>query len=372
MNKKVLIIANDANMFFNFRGDLAREMVKHNCEVSVVVPRNDMSERFVDLGVEELPIKFDRLNKSFLKNIAYISKMKRIIKDKRPDIVFSYSAKPVIIGSIAAHMAGVRNIYSMMSGLGQMYESKAGLGTRVLRFVCGRGYKMAFKYNKKVIFQNQDDLDEFVSRKYLPRKKCALVDGSGVNMERFLKTDLPKNDAFLMVARPIPSKGVLDYMKAAQIVKEKYPKATFVYIGKIEASYNSVTQEDMAPFVENHIVDFVNGTDDVPKYLAKARVFVLPSYYREGIPRSLLEALASGRPIITTNLCGCKETINSDKNGLYAESKNPSDLADKMMYMIEHSRQTESMGEESYKYCKIRFDVTAVNRKMLSIMGISK
>ena len=233
------------------------------------------------------------------------------------------------------------------------------------------GYKIAFKYNKKVIFQNKDDVEEFVNRKYLKKDKCEIVDGSGVNMERFKRNPLPSGNIFLMVSRILKQKGVREYFEAAKIVKQKYPEAEFLYVGaedKTQAALN--LDEVREEFLDTGIVNYCGESNDVPSYIAKSTVFVLPSYYREGVPRTLLEALSMGRPIITTDTVGCRETVRDGVNGYFVPIKDSKALADKMIYLIEHRDILQKMSDASYEYCKKRFDVNIINKRMLEIMEI--
>lgn len=240
-----------------------------------------------------------------------------------------------------------------------------------MRIICGIGYKIAFKYNKKVIFQNKDDINEFVNRKYLKKEKCELVDGSGVNMERFKRNPLPDNDVFLMVSRILKQKGVREYFEAAKLVKQKYPDTKFLYVGaedKTQAALN--LDEVREEFLDTGIINYCGESNDVPSYIAKSSVFVLPSYYREGVPRTLLEALSMGRPIITTDTVGCRETVKDGINGYFVPIKDSKALAEKMIYLIEHREVLQKMSDASYEYCKKRFDVDIINKRMLEIMKI--
>ena len=173
-----------------------------------------------------------------------------------------------------------------------------------------------------------------------------------------------------MISRMIKTKGTLEFFKAAEIVKQKYPNAEFWYLGKPENKKGYITEEMIQRYQENGIVTILGETDDVPKIIEQSTVMVLPSYYREGIPRTLLEALAMGRPIITTNSIGCKETVKDGINGFLIPIKDVEALANKMMYMIEHRDELEKMSDASYEYCKERFDVNIINKKMMEIMNI--
>ena len=173
-----------------------------------------------------------------------------------------------------------------------------------------------------------------------------------------------------MISRMIKTKGAIEYFKAAENVKKKYKDVKFLYLGKPEDKNGYIKKEEIDSFVQKNIVILLDETDNVPEVISKSSVVVLPSYYREGIPRTLLEALAMGRPIITTNSIGCKETVINNKNGFLIPIKDVQSLTEKMIYMIEHRDELEKMSDESYKYCQERFDVNIINKKMLEIMNI--
>lgn len=189
-------------------------------------------------------------------------------------------------------------------------------------------------------------------------------------MKRFQKTKLPKENVFLMVSRMMKTKGTKEYFQAAKMVKEKYPDTKFLYVGSTENTGAFIKMDEVQEYIDNGIVEYLGETEDVPSMIMQSSVFVLPSYYREGVPRTLLEALAMGRPIITTDNVGCRETVNQEKNGFLIPVKDAKALADKMLYMIENREELESMAEESYKYCYEKFNVDIINEKMLKIMGI--
>lgn len=367
---KIVAIAPKTSTFINFRGDLMKAISQKNNEIVAICPESGYEDTLKDLGVRCVIVPLKKTSTTILDNLKYLNNLIKIIKEEKPDKIFAYTIKPVIFGSIAAKKSKVKEMYSMITGLGYVYAVDT-LKTKILRVICGVGYKIAFKFNKKVIFQNKDDIDEFVKRKYLKREKCELVDGSGVNMERFKRNELPLENVFLMVSRILKQKGVKEYFEAAKIVKQKYPNTEFLYVGaedktQLALNLNEVREE----YLDSGIINYCGESNDVPSYIAKSSVFVLPSYYREGVPRTLLEALAMGRPIITTDTVGCRETVREGQNGFFVPIKNSEILAEKMIYMIEHKEELKKMSEESYKYCKERFDVNIINKRMLEIMEI--
>ena len=369
MSKKFLIISPQTKNIINFRLDLMKDIIKKGYEVVAIIPEDESREVFKKNNIKTRILEMDKNSTSITKNISYYKELKKIIKEEKPDKVFSYTIKPVIFGSIAAHKAGVKDIYSLVCGLGYVY-SEDDAKHKVLQAICDKAYKYALRFNKKVIFQNQDDIDDFIKRKNIKKDKCELVNGSGVNLEKFKRNKLPKEISFLMVSRILKGKGVMEYFEAAKIVKEKHPEAKFTYVGQLDEGQSAIKYEDLKPYIDNKIVEYVPYTTHVEKYYEKCSIFVLPSYYREGIPRTLIEATATGRPIVTTDTPGCRETITNKKNGLLVEPRSVNDLAEKMEWLIKNKQKLQRMGDESYKKCKKRFTIERINEDMMKIMGI--
>ena len=368
--KKMLMIASKTKAHLNFRGDLTKKIVSLGYDVTVVVPHDLYKKELESFGVKVIVMPYNKNSISILSNLKAIFDLKKIIKEEKPDKIFAYTIKPIILVSLAAKQCKIKEMYSMVTGLGHIYSDNS-LSVKILRVIVGIGYKIAFKFNKKVIFQNQDDIDEFVRRKYLKKEKCELVNGSGVNMERFPKTPLPKENIFLMVSRVLKEKGVIEYFEAAKIIKETNKNVYFMFVGEIDKTNYAVDISKLQEYIDDGIVESIPETDDVPKYVKKCRFFVLPTYYREGVPRVNLEALAIGRPIITTFMPGCKETVIDKKNGLFVKTKDVDDLVKKMQWMIDNPKEVEKMADKSYELCKKKFEVSIINKRMLEIMGIN-
>ena len=368
--KKILMIASKTKAHLNFRGDLTKKIIEMGYDVSVVVPHNNYKKELEEIGAKVIVMPYNKNSVSIKKNLELIKLLKKVIKEEQPDKIFAYTIKPIILGSIAAHQCKFKEMYSMVTGLGHIYSDNS-FKIRVLRFICGIGYKHAFKYNKKVIFQNIDDINEVVKRRYLKREKCYLVNGSGVNMERFPKTRLPKRNVFIMVSRVLQEKGVIEYFEAAKIMKQKYKQNIhFMFVGEIDKTNYAVDIERLQKYAKEKIVEVIPETDDVASFIKKARIFVLPTYYREGVPRVNLEALAMGRPIITTFTPGCKETVINEWNGLFVKTKDVMDLVNKMEWMINNPQKVEEMANNSYQLCSQKFAVELINDRMLEILEI--
>lgn len=366
---KIMVISPKNKTVFNFRGDLIKDMIAKGNQVVVTGPNRDYVDDILALGVRafiEVPLVKD--NTSVLGDLRYYRLLKRKIKEEKPDLVFSYTIKPVVYGSMAAKAAGVKNIYAMITGLGRVYTSDS-LKTRVIRLITKVLYKTAFRGCKKVIFQNQDDLKQFVDDEFLPKEKAVHVNGSGVNMERFKQTELPNEPVFLMVGRIIREKGVLEYCEAAREVKKDYPSVRFILLGGFDSSIGALQKEDIDGFIQDGSIEFPGEVKDPVPFYEACSVFVLPTYYREGLPRTILEAMACGRPVITTDWPGCRDAVLDGETGYLVEPKHTEKLTMRIKEMIENPDLISEMAKESYIRCCNTYDVRIVNESMREIIG---
>jgi len=367
---KILMISPKSKTLVNFRGDLIKEMVSNGHEVITVGPEDAYEEQINELGAKFWLLKMEKNSTGIVHDIKYMMKLRKIMKEETPDVVFSYTIKPVIYGTLAAKLAGVKNIYPMFTGLGYAFTSKT-FKAKIVKLVALFLYRISLPFATKVFFQNKDDLNQFIEKRYINKEKGVLVNGSGVNMDKFAERPMPRDMSFLMIARIMKNKGVIEYLRAARIVKKKHPNINITLLGSIEDMQDSLTFEDIRPFIEDGSIEYFKETKDVRPYIENAAVFVLPSY-REGTPRTVLESMAMGRPIITTNAPGCKETVIDGLNGLLVSVGDGKELAEKMIWMIENKREAKKMGQESLKMCKEKYDVKKVNRVMLETMKLKK
>lgn len=366
---KILIVSPKNKTVFNFRGDLIREMIALGHEVTVVGPNRDYVEDVLALGISEfIETKMVKDNTSITGDLAYLKMLIRVMKEKKPDLVFGYTIKPVIYGSMAAKIAGVKKIYAMVTGLGRVYAS-GGLKARAVRLITKMLYKRAFKACNKVIFQNGDDIQELVRQGYLPLEKTVQVSGSGVNMERFARTELPEQPVFLMVSRIIREKGVMEYCEAARAVRAEYPQARCILLGGFDSSIGALKPEEVQPYIDDGSIEFPGEVKDPVSFYRDSAVFVLPSYYREGLPRTLLEAMSCGRAIITTDWSGCREPVADEVNGFMVPVKDAAALTDRMKRLASDRELRERMGAAAYETCKQRFEVSIINAQMRQVLG---
>lgn len=365
---RVLIISPKNKTIFNFRGDLIKDMIAQGHDVCVIGPNDDFLDEVMALNIKRfIKVPFVKDNTSLSNDIHYYLNLKKAIKDVKPDIVFSYNIKPVIYGSMAAKSQKVPHIYAMVAGLGRVYSS-SGLKAKAIRLITKILYKKAFHACEKVIFQNADDIEELTQEGYLPKSKAQIVNGSGVNMDRFKKSAFPEKPVYLMISRIIKEKGILEYCEAARIIKQTHPEARCILLGGFDTSLGALKVEDIQEFIDDGSIEFLGEVDDPVSYYALSSVYVLPSYYREGLPRTILEAMACGRPIITTDWVGCREPVNVGINGYLVPIKDISKLARKMDALC-NMNLAKKMGEASYMICKKKYEISIVNAQMRKIIG---
>ncbi len=364
---KILVISSKNKNLFNFRGDLIKDMICHGHEVYATGPNKTHIEDVMAVGIKrfyEIPSVRD--NTSIVNDVKYLFQLKKTIREIRPDLVFSFNIKPIVYGSIAARMEKVPHIYAMVTGLGRVYSS-GGLKTSIIRFITNLLYRIALRCCNQVIFQNHEDIDDLVRAGCLPRWKARIVNGSGVNMNRFIKTEFPETPVFLMVSRIIREKGVLEYCDAARKLKQDHPEARCVLLGGYDASIGALAKHDLQEYLEDGSIELVGEVKDPVAFYGLSSVFVLPSYYREGLPRTILEAMSCGRPVITTDWVGCREPIQDGVNGYLVPIKDSAALAQKMAVLCDmHAAQ--SMGDAGYQICREKYEVSIINQQMREIL----
>lgn len=341
---------------YNFRANLIRSLVADGYEVYALAPRDQYSERVKEFGCTYIPIYMDAKAVNPLKD--FITLIQIIIKlyILNPDCLLGFTVKPNIYGSVAASILKIK-IINNIAGLGLMFN-KGKITVWLLEII----YKAALLKSAKVFFQNRDDLKRFVERKIVDKSVVECLPGSGVDLERFtflpISCDKQKSFRFLLVSRLIWSKGVGEYVGAARVLKNKYPRCEFCLLGFAGVKNpDSIPESIISEWVAEGVINYLGWTDQVQLELAKSHCVVLPSYYPEGVPRSLLEAAAVGRPIITTNSVGCRDVVSDGVNGFLCLPRDIDDLTNKMEKILSLSiEDLSAMGKRSRGLVEARFD----------------
>ena len=365
---KFILISPKNRTAYNFRGDLIQKIRASGYEVLVTGPNRDNVEKIEALGAKFVEIPMNKNGVNPIKDLEYQKALYTLFQKEKPDIVLGYTSKPVIYGSIAAKKAGVPHITAMVTGAGYAFTAQTKKA-KLIKTVMSLLYKKAFRCADVAIFQNNDDKEQFVKEHLVSEKKCRVVNGSGVNTDRFSVAPYPEQMTFFMLSRVMYSKGIREYLKACEMVKTKYPEVRCMLLGACEGIQDSLSEADLQGYIDRGIIEHFGETDTVADYYRQCSVYVLPSY-REGTPRTVLEAMSMGRAIITTDAPGCRETVLDGETGFLVPVKDAEALAEKMIAFIENPQWVSEMGAKSAAYCRQKFDVNTVNADMCSYLNI--
>jgi glycosyltransferase involved in cell wall biosynthesis len=362
---KILINASLAASLHNFRGPLIRELVATGFEVHVSAPAFRPLDRELihSLGAHIHEVSLARSGFRISEDLRYLLLLYRLIRSIRPDRVLNYTIKPNIWGSIAARMAGVPAA-SMITGLGFAFAPSVGLTGWLIQFIARSLYRIALTKNFVIFFQNPDDLADFKRFRMLSNSsRVRIINGSGVDLDRYCAAPLPEQPVFLMIARLLGAKGIREYAAACRVVKSNYPAAKFILVGPSDNGPDGISAENAVEMCTG-VVEYLGAIEDVRPVIAKASVYVLPSY-REGTPRSSLEAMAMGRPVVTTDAPGCNQTVIDGENGFLVPIGDIDGLALAMSALARQPELRRHMGEKSLIMAQNRFDVKIVNKAII-------
>ncbi len=378
---KFLMISSFLPSVLNFRGKLLEAIAQQGLEIHIFAPDlkdfAEEKEKLEALGYMVYDIPMQRTGTNPAADLKTLSAMYRLIKHIQPDYVLSYTIKPVIYGTLAAWLAKVPKRFALITGLGYAFQNVDATSKRSIfqKLVHGL-YQQALSHSHKTFFQNPDDLQLFQNLKLINTDVPAVVvNGSGVNVTDFNVLPLPLDHqqkpkvAFLLIARLLIDKGVREYAEAAKIIKAQYPQAEFHLVGWIDDNPAAITQAELDTWIDNKTLNYWGKLSDVRPAIAKSSVYVLPSY-REGTPRTVLEAMAMGRAIITTDAPGCRETVVHGQNGFLVDVKSVDSLVKAMQTFIQQPALLKQMGEQSRQMALDKYDVHQVNQHMMQEMGL--
>ena len=378
MPNKVVLLGTVAASTINFRGDLIRTLVAEGHDVYCFCTDfdDDSESIIVGMGAKPVTYRLSRAGMNPFADLKTISILKKLLKDIKPDLVLSFFAKPVIYGTLAAALAKVPRRIAMLEGLGFVFtDQPAGpsFKTKLIRRIQVMLYRLAFRFADRVIFLNPDDPVDLIERYKIKTRNVSVLGGIGLNLADYPYSPAPVQPVrFIFIGRLLAEKGVNEYIAAAQLVRQRYPEAEFVMLGGLdEENPGGLTREELELHTAKGTVIYPGHVNNVDEWVAGSSVFVLPSYYREGVPRSTQEAMAIGRAVITTDVPGCRETVVDGVNGFFVPPWSPEQLAEKMIRFIEQPELIEQMGKESYRISQEKFDVVKVNEKLLRILGLS-
>lgn len=375
--KKFLLVAGFPDSLVRFRGPLLDALRAAGLEVHAAAPglrASSVSAQLKKKGIFLHDLPLQRAGMNPLRDMRAWLHLCRLMRRIRPDWMLAYTVKPVIYGLWAARLARVKHRFALITGLGYAFtgsKNETSRQRRLLRMLVERMYRTAFSGAHKVFFQNPDDEALFRARGILPSGiPSRVVHGSGVSLDEFPEMPVPDTPHFLMIARLLGDKGVREYARAAGIVRQRFPHVRFSLAGWIDSNPDAVSARELEEWTQAGILEHLGYLEDVRPSLARCSAYVLPSY-REGTPRTVLEAMATGRAIITTDAPGCRETVIPGENGFLVPVKSAEALADAMVRLVEDPELARRMGRRSRQIAEEKYDVRKVNAVLLQEMGIA-
>jgi len=381
---KVVFLGNLNEGVWQLRHDLFASMIHNGCEITALLPEGPKTQALNNIGVQVRYVTFNRFV-SFRHDFIYLFEVYRHIKEIKPDVVFANTIKPNTFGMIAAKWAGVPRRVGSVAGSGRSFDPPKSWRDRFINRIVLTLYRMGGKRADMFWFQNGDDLELFNSLRIIPREKSLLVRGSGINLNDFspelvdaneivqLRAELnlsPDTIVITMIGRVIWPKGVGEFIEASRIAKNWKRKVRFLLIGALDLNdKNNSIGEDFLK--QTDTFQWLGNRRDIKNILSLSDIVTLPSYFREGVPRSLLEGLAMGKPIVTTDSPGCRETVEEEINGFLIPPKNPEALANVLKILVDDTEKRILFGKESLRKAHQEFSNSIVHQKLLqSFLGI--
>lgn len=368
------VVSSQAFSIANFRGPLIAEMVRQGVKVYALAPDYDETSRECVRKLGAIPVdsSMSRAGMNPLRDFADLFGLVRQLRELRLDSVFCYFIKPVIYGLLASRLARIPRRFAMIEGAGYVFTDSGSLSTgrKLLRTCVTALYRTALNQAERVFMLNPDDKKMFVEKGMVSVDKVQLLNGIGLDLSHYTVTPAPSAPiCFILVARLLREKGVFDYIEAARRVKAMHPEVRFILLGSVDVNPSSISETEVNDWVMHKLIEWPGHVEDVRKWIAMASVFVLPSY-REGLPRSTQEAMAMGRPVITTDVPGCRETVTDKVNGFLVPVRDPSALADAMIKFVREPRLVGEMGAAGRAHAERLYDVHRINRIVLQTMQV--
>lgn len=367
---KVAVLSSFTTSLLWFRIDMMKSFIQSGCEVLAVGDgaEEEWSPKFGAYGIRYRQIPVQRNGVNPVHDLKTLVALYRLLGEEKPDKIFSYQAKTVIYGGIAARLRGIRDVYPLIAGVGSVFLGD-GLKKKLLRSILVAEYRLSLRGAQRVFFQNQDDLKVFTDFRILPESKAVMLNGSGVNIEKFHSAPLPQEPAFLCISRLIRDKGVGEYLDAARQLRKKHPQIKCLLVGPFDTNPSAIQPEQLQPYIDDGSVEYWGEQKDVYPFLCACTAYVLPSYH-EGTPKTVLEAMATGRPAITTDAPGCRETVADSVNGYLVPIKNVDVIVEAMEKILADPAETARMAAAARKIAEEKYDVHKVNQIIRNTMVI--
>lgn len=368
--KKIVLFSNTSWSLYNFRRNLIIRLIKENHKIIIISTKDETTKKLKDMGCICQSISIERRGDNILSELSTLIKTYKIIKKLKPDIIMNFTIKPIIYGSLVSRILDIKTL-NTLDGLGASFQIN-DYKKMILSFLI----KISQKNVKRFFFVNSSDLNFFIKKKFLPKKKTQLIYGTGIDLNffKYHKNLIRKNINFLLISRLLYSKGVINYLNSAKIILKKFKnKCSFLVAGKIDGNLkDSIPLNILKSFSNYSNIKIFYNVKNIKKLIQKSNCIVLPTTYNEGLPRSLLEAASIGRPIITTNVPGCIRISKNNYNAFIYDKKRPQDLVNciSKFILMKKSKKLD-MSFNSYKIAK-KFDEKKIILKYVKFLNEKK
>tara|TARA_B100001093_G_C26828101_1_gene1014932 strand:- start:1454 stop:2593 length:1140 start_codon:yes stop_codon:yes gene_type:complete len=377
-NNRILLVASYPKSILDFRGDMMQKLIEKGLDVHVSAPNLSQYKKIIgglnSLGVVSHNHIMKRASLNIISEIQTIFSLIKIFNKLKPNFFFGYTAKPVIWGTLVASLFRVPNKYCLISGLGYGFTTGDGYRRFLVRKILIFMYKAALSRCSKIFFQNKDDLNLFYELNIISKNKpVSIINGSGINLIKYSYKpiiDMPDKVNFLMISRLLKDKGIHEYIKAASIISNRFSNIKFTLVGSLDPNPTGIKSYEIKKLEREGIIEWIEEVDDVRNLISESHIYVLPSY-REGTPRTVLEAMSIGRAIITTDTPGCRETVIDGDNGFLVRPKSYKDLINSMEKFILNKDLIKIMGKRSREIAEIKYDVDDINEKIINEMNLN-
>jgi len=364
--KTITICSNTSWYLYNFRMGLIRAFQEQGYQIVLIAPKDDYSDRLEGLGCKHYHIDIDNKGTNPIEDTKLLYQFYQLFKTIKPDMVLIYTIKPNIYGGIVSKILNIPTI-NVIAGLGTVFLND-NLSSKIARWL----YKVSFSGNQ-VLFENEDDCKEFLAQNIVKKSQTVLIPGSGINTEAFQPKYIPSNNKnliFLLIARLIKDKGVVEYIDAIKSIRTKHPTVEFKILGSYYfGNPSSISEDEVKGWVDDGIIEYLGYTDAVLEEIEKADCIVLPSY-REGLSRVLLEGASMSKPIITTDVTGCRDVVDDGENGYLVSPKDSQSLAIAIEKMIALSdKERRAMGQKGRLKVIKEFDEKIVIKHYLKVIN---
>jgi len=367
---KIAVLTSHTPSLFWFRIDMMQAFIQRGCEVIAIGNEAEETwrEAFNEVGVRYISASISRNGTNPLRDLRTLKDLKRILKEEKPDKLFTFQAKTVIYGGIAAKSLGIKEVYPLIAGVGSVFLSDS-LKAKVIRTILKIEYKASLNHAKKYFFQNPDDVEVFNNLGLIDKSKVVMLGGSGVNTEKFAIEELPERLGFLFIGRLIKDKGIMEYLDACRIIRQEHPDVRCLLVGPYDSNPTALKEEELKAYIDDGTIEYFGEQSDVRPYIKMCSVYILPSY-REGTPKTVLEAMSVGRAVITTDAPGCRETVRDGVNGYLVPVRDTKAIVERMEELINNPQKITDMAKAGREMVEERFDVRIVNKVICETMDI--